>query len=52
MQDIHVNLRFQYLKLRDLHEIEFDGIMIPNRVRELPINLLTDFQKRKTLEGK
>ncbi|XP_048518137.1 coiled-coil and C2 domain-containing protein 2A [Dendroctonus ponderosae] len=50
IQDIQANLRFQYLKLRDLNEIEFDGITIPNRMRELPINLLTDFKKRKALE--
>lgn len=52
MGDIEKNIRLQYLKLRDQNEIEFDGVPIPNRIREIPFGLLRDFKKRKTLEGK
>ncbi|CAH1125789.1 unnamed protein product [Ceutorhynchus assimilis] len=51
IEDIQKNIRFQYLKLRDQKELEFDGTLIPNRIREINFGLLNDLKKRKALEA-
>ncbi|XP_050296279.1 coiled-coil and C2 domain-containing protein 2A [Anthonomus grandis grandis] len=51
ISDIETNLRFQYLKLRDQREIEFDGVLVPNRVRQIDFGLIKDFKMRKAREG-
>lgn len=38
--EIDQNVRFKILQLRDQNETEFDGIVIPNRIKEIPFNML------------
>lgn len=40
------------LQLRDQKEIEFDGMLVPNRIKEIPFNILSDYKRRKALEEK
>ncbi|KAL1493011.1 hypothetical protein ABEB36_011157 [Hypothenemus hampei] len=47
---IENNLRFQCLKLRDQHEIEFDGSEISNKVRQIPVAQLKNFKIRKSVK--
>ncbi|CAH1965561.1 unnamed protein product [Acanthoscelides obtectus] len=49
---IEQNIRFTLLRLRDKKEIEFDGILVPNRVKEIPFNILADYKRRKAAEEK
>lgn len=46
MNEIETNLRFQVLQLRDRNEPEFVGLPVPNRIKEIPINILADYKKR------
>ncbi|XP_066143566.1 coiled-coil and C2 domain-containing protein 2A [Euwallacea fornicatus] len=48
---IDANVRFQFLRLRSQNEPEFDGTPVPSRIREIPVGLIKDFQRRKALEG-
>ncbi|XP_066255150.1 coiled-coil and C2 domain-containing protein 2A [Euwallacea similis] len=51
LEAIETNVRFQFLRLRAQNEPEFDGTPVPSRIREIPISLIKDFQRRKALEG-
>lgn len=46
MNEIETNLRFQVLQLRDRNEPEFVGLPVPNRIKEIPINILSEYKKR------
>nr|CAI5845471.1 unnamed protein product [Callosobruchus analis] len=46
------NIRFTLLTLRDKKEIEFDGMLVPNRVKEIPFSILADYKRRKATEEK
>lgn len=50
--EIEENIRLKVLRLRDQKEIEFDGMLVPNRVKEIPFNILSDYKRRKALEKK
>ncbi|CAG9813725.1 unnamed protein product, partial [Phaedon cochleariae] len=50
IREIEENVRLKILQLRDQKEIEFDGIPIPNRVKEIPFNVLADYKRRKMTE--
>ncbi|KRT78722.1 hypothetical protein AMK59_7779, partial [Oryctes borbonicus] len=43
---IRENMRFQMLQLRNQNEPEFIGMLIPNRVKEIPTNVLVSYYKR------
>ncbi|VEN53011.1 unnamed protein product [Callosobruchus maculatus] len=49
---IEQNIRFTLLRLRDKKEIEFDGMLVPNRIKEIPFNILADYKRRKATEEK
>ncbi|XP_072382950.1 coiled-coil and C2 domain-containing protein 2A isoform X2 [Diabrotica undecimpunctata] len=49
---IEENLRLKILQLRDQKEIEFDGMVVPNRVREIPFTILNPYMRRKASEEK
>ncbi|XP_023311108.1 coiled-coil and C2 domain-containing protein 2A [Anoplophora glabripennis] len=49
LREIDQNIRFKILHLRDQNETEFDGVVIPNRIKEIPFNTL-DIIKRHKLE--
>lgn len=40
------------MQLRDQKEIEFDGVPIHNRIKEIPFDILSDYHRRKDLEGR
>lgn len=39
-------MRFKFLQLRDRNEPEFSGMMVPSRLKEIPLNILTSYKKR------
>lgn len=49
--EIDKNIRFKVLELRDRNEPEFVGVAVPNRIKEIPTNILSAYKKRvsKTL---
>lgn len=51
MTEIESNLRYRVLQLRDRKEIGFDGMLVPNRIKEIPFNILEDYKKRKGVES-
>lgn len=51
-KDIDENLRFKVLELRDRNEPEFVGMVVPNRLKEIPTDILTDYNRRRKEEGK
>ncbi|XP_030766404.1 coiled-coil and C2 domain-containing protein 2A isoform X2 [Sitophilus oryzae] len=51
VSELDRNLRLQCLKLRDRNEIEFDGMMVPNRAREISLGPLKDYKRRKALDA-
>lgn len=51
-KELEDNLRLTVLQLRNQHEIEFDGMLIPNRVKEIPFNILADYKKRIATEDR
>lgn len=50
--EIEQNIRLKILRLRNQKEIEFDGVPIPNRIREIPFDILSDYTRRQALEEK
>ncbi|KAF7268596.1 hypothetical protein GWI33_018286 [Rhynchophorus ferrugineus] len=50
ISEIDRNVRLLCLRLRDKNEIEFDGVPIASRAREVPLGPLRDFQRRKSAE--
>ncbi|CAH0545749.1 unnamed protein product [Brassicogethes aeneus] len=52
IKEIENNIRLTMLQLRNQNEIEFDGMTIPNRVKEIPLNALADYKKRLAVEDK
>ncbi|KAL3285284.1 hypothetical protein HHI36_019394 [Cryptolaemus montrouzieri] len=46
ISEIDDNIRMKILQLRDRNEPEFDGMVIPNRIREIPANILKDYKRR------
>lgn len=49
--EIDQNVRFKILQLRDRSETEFDGIVIPNRIKEIPFNTLDIIKNHKLGEN-
>nr|XP_022912420.1 coiled-coil and C2 domain-containing protein 2A [Onthophagus taurus] len=49
-EKINSNLRFQVLQLRNKNEPEFLGMYVPNRLKEIPENILTNHNQRKKQE--
>ena len=49
--DLNSNVRFEVLKLRDSNEPEFMGMVVPNRVKEIPTNMLSAYKKRIKGDG-
>lgn len=43
---IENNVRFQVLELRNNNEPEFAGMIVPNRLKEIPVNILSSYNKR------
>ncbi|XP_056639717.1 coiled-coil and C2 domain-containing protein 2A [Diorhabda sublineata] len=52
ISEIEENIRLKVLMLRDKKEIEFDGLLVPNRIKEFPVNILSQYNKRKAAEDK
>ncbi|KAJ8935130.1 hypothetical protein NQ318_015785 [Aromia moschata] len=50
ISEIEQNVRLKILQLRDQHEIEFDGTVIPNRIKEIPFNILDEYKRRVASE--
>ncbi|KAK5642284.1 hypothetical protein RI129_008451 [Pyrocoelia pectoralis] len=46
MKDIDGDLRLQILQLRNQNEPEFVGMVVPNRIKEIPSNVLDDYKQR------
>ncbi|KAI4470398.1 centrosomal protein-related [Holotrichia oblita] len=44
--NIEENTRFRVLALRNRNEPEFVGMVVPNRIKEIPTNVLTSYYKR------
>lgn len=44
--DIENNPRFKLLKLRDNNEPEFKGLVVPNRIKEIPSDVFENYEKR------
>ncbi|EFA01199.2 coiled-coil and C2 domain-containing protein 2A [Tribolium castaneum] len=47
---IEDNLRFKILQLRNKNEPEFDRIVVPNRIKEIPLDVLADYRRRVAME--
>ncbi|XP_017782546.1 PREDICTED: coiled-coil and C2 domain-containing protein 2A [Nicrophorus vespilloides] len=45
-EDLEDNIRFKLLELRDKGEPEFSGMIVPNRIKEIPENIFTNYKKR------
>ncbi|XP_060536084.1 coiled-coil and C2 domain-containing protein 2A-like isoform X2 [Cylas formicarius] len=45
ISEIEKNIRFQCLELRDSNEIDFGGIAIPIRTKEMPFEILNQYKK-------
>ncbi|CAG9860595.1 unnamed protein product [Phyllotreta striolata] len=50
ISEIDENIRLKILQLRDQKEIEFDGMLVPNRIKEIPTNVLSQYLRRKAGE--
>lgn len=46
-EDIEKNVRFTILELRNRNVPEFSGMVVSNRLREIPINVLHGFEQRQ-----
>ncbi|XP_063925902.1 coiled-coil and C2 domain-containing protein 2A isoform X2 [Zophobas morio] len=44
------NLRLKVLQLRNRNEPEFDRMMVPNRIKEIPLDILSDYKRRIAAE--
>lgn len=44
--EIETNIRFKLLQLRDRKEPEFVGMVIPNRLKEIPTNIFSQYKQR------
>lgn len=44
--DLENNLRFKVLELRAKNEPEFVGMIVPNRIKEIPLSILDDYHRR------
>lgn len=44
--EIEENIRLKILQLRDQNEPEFDGMIVPNRLKEINFNALADYKRR------
>lgn len=47
---IEDNLRLKILQLRNKNEPEFDRMTVPNRIKEIPLDILADYQRRVAME--
>lgn len=45
--DVEGNIRLKLLQLRNRNEPEFVGIVIPNRLKEIPTNVFSQYELRK-----
>lgn len=45
-EELNRNIRFKILELRDRNEPEFVGMVVPNRIKEIPSNVLSAYKKR------
>ncbi|KAG5899846.1 hypothetical protein JTB14_012317 [Gonioctena quinquepunctata] len=52
INEVEQNVRLKILWLRNQKEIEFDGIPVPNRIKEIPFSILSDYKRRKAIEEK
>lgn len=43
ISEIEENIRLKILQLRNQKEIEFDGMLVPNRIKEFPMNVLSQY---------
>lgn len=50
--EIEENARFKILCLRDQNEAEFDGVIIPNRVKEISFPTINSIKNHKDGEDK
>ncbi|XP_045464797.1 coiled-coil and C2 domain-containing protein 2A isoform X2 [Harmonia axyridis] len=46
ISEIDDNIRMKILQLRNQNEPEFDGMVVPNRIKEIPRNILKDYKRR------
>ncbi|XP_044766711.1 coiled-coil and C2 domain-containing protein 2A [Coccinella septempunctata] len=46
ISEIDKNIRMKILQLRNRNEPEFDGMVVPNRIKEIPLNILKDYKRR------
>ncbi|KAF5273701.1 hypothetical protein FQA39_LY07391 [Lamprigera yunnana] len=46
IKDLQEDLRLQLLSLRNQNEPEFVGMVIPNRIKEIPENILYEYKRR------
>ncbi|XP_044269143.1 coiled-coil and C2 domain-containing protein 2A [Tribolium madens] len=47
---IEDNLRLKILQLRNQNEPEFDRMTVPNRIKEIPLDILADYNRRVAME--
>lgn len=45
-ENVEENLRLKFLELRDRNEPEFVSLVVPNRLKEIPTNILSAYKKR------
>lgn len=45
-EELNNNIRFKVLELRDRNEPEFVRMTVPNRIKEIPTNILSTYKKR------
>ncbi|KAK9876719.1 hypothetical protein WA026_014958 [Henosepilachna vigintioctopunctata] len=50
VSEIDNNVRMKLLQLRNQNEPEFDGMVVPNRIKEIPVNIFKDYKRRIALE--
>lgn len=46
VNEIENNVRFKILQLRDANVLEFSGFIVPNRLKEIPVNVLHSYERK------